>query len=500
MNSIFQIIRRWLNTHTMTLSVILALTSPAGATVPGDMNADLSVSSSDIIFLVNHVFKSGPAPVPGTVGDVDASCTVTASDIILLVNFVFKSGIAPTIGCPVEPALGIQGSDYANTNTGSDALVVIEKADNEDRISAYRILIVKNATAAFFNLDSATATLSSGYTDVLPTGQDIYLRMPSLANDTDGDPIAETNAYVAFVVSVAAPDAGQNALSSSSSAFTLANAAFVSTVALLDAATGGIEVDSAGFIYVADIGAAPTRLGMKVLKVHPLSGEVSIYAQGAPLLGASGNAFDSKGNLFQSNYTGGTISIIDSTGLVTPFASAGIAGPVGLVMDDFDTVYCADCNAANIKKISPSGVITTIAVSGLFNCPNGLTRDPAGNLYAANFSGGMILKITPAGVVSPFATLPSGNNGHAFYRDGGFWVVDRGGHRAYTIDSLGSVTLIAGTGLRGHADGALLSATFSMPNDVFLSPTGDRLYLNEVELTTGTLNYPSRLRVIVFAR
>jgi uncharacterized protein CbrC (UPF0167 family) len=65
----------------------------------GDVNIDGIVSASDIIYLVNHVFKSGPPPqpVPET-GDVNCDGAVTAADIIRLVGYVFKSG--PELICP----------------------------------------------------------------------------------------------------------------------------------------------------------------------------------------------------------------------------------------------------------------------------------------------------------------------------------------------------------------------------------------------------------------
>lgn len=65
----------------------------------GDVTADGVVSSSDILYVVNYVFKGGPAPVPASYGDVDLSCTITAADVIYLVNYVFKGGPAPFDGC-----------------------------------------------------------------------------------------------------------------------------------------------------------------------------------------------------------------------------------------------------------------------------------------------------------------------------------------------------------------------------------------------------------------
>lgn len=64
-------------------------------TGPGDCNADSFITSADIIYLVNHVFKSGLPPVIIRHGDVNCSGVITSADIIYLVNYVFKSGLSP---------------------------------------------------------------------------------------------------------------------------------------------------------------------------------------------------------------------------------------------------------------------------------------------------------------------------------------------------------------------------------------------------------------------
>ena len=70
-------------------------------TMTGDVNTDANHTSADIIYLVNFVFKGGPAPLPcPAAGDVDCSLSVTSADIIYMVNFVFKGGVAPCDICP----------------------------------------------------------------------------------------------------------------------------------------------------------------------------------------------------------------------------------------------------------------------------------------------------------------------------------------------------------------------------------------------------------------
>jgi len=67
--------------------------------IGGDYDADSSITFLDIIFLVNHLFKNGPAPVPKKAGDVNSDCKVNLGDVIYLVNYLFKEGNPPTPAC-----------------------------------------------------------------------------------------------------------------------------------------------------------------------------------------------------------------------------------------------------------------------------------------------------------------------------------------------------------------------------------------------------------------
>lgn len=81
-------------------TIVTTLTvSPPAQFVVGDANLDGAINASDIIYLVNYVFKGGPPPVPeAAAGDVNCDLTVTSSDIVFLVNYVFRGGPQPACG------------------------------------------------------------------------------------------------------------------------------------------------------------------------------------------------------------------------------------------------------------------------------------------------------------------------------------------------------------------------------------------------------------------
>jgi thermitase len=61
----------------------------------GDVNADGKINTSDIVYLINYLFISGPAPVPLRAGDVNADGLINASDVVYLTNYLFIGGPPP---------------------------------------------------------------------------------------------------------------------------------------------------------------------------------------------------------------------------------------------------------------------------------------------------------------------------------------------------------------------------------------------------------------------
>jgi hypothetical protein len=61
----------------------------------GDANGDGKITVSDVVFLVNYLFKGGPVPLPYLSGDANCDTKVTVSDVVYLVNYLFKGGPPP---------------------------------------------------------------------------------------------------------------------------------------------------------------------------------------------------------------------------------------------------------------------------------------------------------------------------------------------------------------------------------------------------------------------
>jgi bacillopeptidase F len=65
----------------------------------GDANGDGVVELADVVYLLNYLYRSGPAPDPLAAGDPNADCVVELADLVYLINYLYKSGPAPQQGC-----------------------------------------------------------------------------------------------------------------------------------------------------------------------------------------------------------------------------------------------------------------------------------------------------------------------------------------------------------------------------------------------------------------
>ena len=229
----------------------------------------------------------------------------------------------------------------------------------------------------------------------------------------------------------------------------------------------GITTDPAGNAYVADTSNHVIR------KISP-DGEVKIFAGS---LGVAGSA-DGQGGAASFNF------------------------PNSVATDVLGNLYVADVYNHLIRKITPGGLVSTLAgtagasgsadgtgAAARFFYPNGVATDSSGNIFVADSSNSTIRKITTGGVVTTFAGLPlqvgsadgAGTAARFFYPFGvatdsaGYvYVADTNNHTIRIITPAGGVSTLAGTAhVFGSADGTGSAALFNLPNGVATDAAGN---------------------------
>jgi len=176
--------------------------------------------------------------------------------------------------------------------------------------------------------------------------------------------------------------------------------------------------------------------------------------------------------------------------------------PKGVALGTGGNITVADSANHQIRRISPAGVVTTLAGNGTagstdgtgsgaqFNSPGGVAVDISGNVYVADTNNHAIRKVTPAGVVTTLAGDPSNfaladgtgaaaqfhsPSGVALDASGNVYVADTGNHAIRRVSPLGVVTTIAGNGNPGNANGTGTAAQFNNPTAVAVDSSGNIL-------------------------
>lgn len=198
----------------------------------------------------------------------------------------------------------------------------------------------------------------------------------------------------------------------------------------------GLVRDGAGNLYLSEGGAANRvlRIGADG-SVTVLAGGKEGFADGtgtaASLNTPSGLALDSAGNLYVADTGNNAIRKITPQGVVSTLAGDGMAGsadgqgaaarfngPVGIAVDRAGVVYVSDTYNDRIRKITPQGVVSTLAGSkynGLadgpaaearFDLPTGLLATPDGALLIADTGNDAIRRLSPDGMVTTIAVAP----------------------------------------------------------------------------------------------
>jgi uncharacterized protein (TIGR03437 family) len=290
----------------------------------------------------------------------------------------------------------------------------------------------------------------------------------------------------------------------------------------------GVAVDAAGNLFIAD------SQNDRVRKVSP-GGIISTVAgngsqgfsgDGGPATSASlnqpfGVAVDAVGNPFIADTANSRVRKVSPGGIISTVAGNGTSGfsgdggpatsaslycPFGVAVDAAGNLFIADTYNYRVRKVSPGGIISTVAGNGSLgffsgdggpatsaslNWPYGVAVDAAGNLFIADYNNYRVRKVSPGGIISTVA----GNGAYKFSGDGGpatsaplshpsgvavdaagnLFIADTYNNRVREVTAGGIISTVAGNGSQGFSGdgGPATSASLNQPFGVAVDAVGN---------------------------
>jgi sugar lactone lactonase YvrE len=278
-----------------------------------------------------------------------------------------------------------------------------------------------------------------------------------------------------------------------------------------------VAVDGQGNLFIADTSNNRVRKVSADGTITTVAGNGNsgYSGDGGPATSAQlwapwGVAVDSQGNLFIADDSNNRVRKVSAAGIITTVAGTGVQGysgdggpatsaqlwaPLGVTVDGQGNLFIADAGNNMIRKVSASGVITTVAGSVLvpqLDSPMKVALDSQGNLFIADRGSNRIQKLSPDGTITTVAGMNdilgySGDGGpgtSALLRypggvavdgQGNLLLSDTGNNRIRKVSPDGTITTVAGSGVQGYSGdgGPATGAQLNGPDGLAVDSQGN---------------------------
>lgn len=411
-----------------------------------------------------------------------------------------------SVGVPTTSTLNYSSCDsyFWNNKTYNSSGTYSEHFINQYGMDSTAILnlTVRKPSSSVTNLYSRPDQLPITWHGQSLTAEGVYTR--TITNAAGCDSAMTLHFYIAPKISYTTPNL-----------FGLG----VAITPLLPANTGGIVPSDIGIVKTNTTKVQPTAITIdKEKNIYFITLDGSLIKQSpdgirSVLINYLGNASalttDDSGNIYAALTSRNSIVKVSPEGNSTVIASARL--PIGIAIDASGNVYFSEFSNHRIRKLSPNGVVSTLAGSGVagyangtgtsakFNVPAGLAINATGDIFVADLENNRIRKISPSGVVSTYAGngangLVNGPAGSASFSSpsaivsdpyGNLYIVDQSyapkakyAAKIRKISGDGLVSTLAGS-TAGYADGTGNQAQFYDVQGLTIDATG-HLYVSDL--------------------